>query len=198
MSYGRTVLRAPNSEVSALSQGSFAPGDPNGTVWIVQLSRGPFRLTPCPTDLTPTSYAMTCGTGTVAKLGLRQSDLHVVAVNLFNIPATPIAQLDVGLPPDAVLKTREDAIKAALKNETDANGQAPHVVSVDLILAGQVEDLNNFAPDTPLWQVVLDHGEFGFSCPPDVAERMPCVSSTVTRYLDAMTGDLRVESFGPP
>lgn len=198
LTYARDVLLAQSPQVTALSKGSFAPGDPHGTVWIVQLMGDTFHLNPCPASATPTIYSHTCGAGTTARLGLRMSDLRVVDVVLYDIPATPTARLNITLPHDAVLQTREDAINAALKGEADTNGQRPHVVSVDLILAGQVEDLNNLMPDDPIWRVVLDHGQFGFSCPPDVATRVPCVSSSVTRYFDAITGDLRAEMYGQP
>ncbi len=198
LSYARTVLHARNPQPTMMDTGSSGASHQDGPIWVVQLMGDRFELQPCGDNSTPASYVHNCGTGNAVRISVRLSDLAVIDVELYDVPATPTAQLAISLPPDAVLQTREQAIAAALLGETGDADQAPHVASADLILAGQEDALHGFAPDAPFWRVTLDHSQFGYSCPPTVAQRTNCVASSLTRYFDAITGELRVEGYGDP
>jgi len=195
IAYAKSTLQATHPIVVEAEQGLFNPSDPNSDVWVVHLVGDTFQLPPCPPGTPQTTYTRTCGSGTQARLGLRISDLNVVYAEVYG-GGTPTAQLPIALPANAKLPTREAAIEAALGG-APIDSNSPHVVSVDLILAGQDPTLNDVAPDTPVWRISLDHGQFRHSCPavPPGVPKPDCGSTSTTMWIEAITGQLRVQSF---
>jgi hypothetical protein len=195
LAYAKSTMHASHPIASTAEQGLFAPNDPNGKVWVVWLVDDTFQLPACPSGVPQTTLARTCGSGTQARLGLRISDYVVVAAEVYSIPGTPTVQLPITLPPNAKLPTREAAIDAVVHPGGDTSGTPPHVVSADLILAGQESTLGDIAPDTPIWRITLDHGHFDFSCPPQAAKTRPCYSSAMTVWIEAVTAVWRASSY---
>jgi hypothetical protein len=196
IAYAKSTLQATHPSVAEAGQGLFDPSDPTSEVWVVHLVGDTFQSTPCPQGTPQISYGRSCGSGTQAILGLRIDDLKVVDVEIDSTPATPIAQSQIQLPPNAKLPTREAAIEAAL-GSAPIDGNSPHVVSVDLILAGQDPALNDLSPDTPVWRISLDHGQYAYSCPavPPGVPKPDCESTSTTMWIEAITGFLRVQSY---
>ncbi len=190
--YAKSTMHATHPTVAEAKQDLFDPADPNSTVWIVHLVGDTFQLPPCPPSTPQTTYTRTCGSGTEAQLGLRISDLKVVYDEVYS-SGTPTAQRPITLPPNAKLPTREAAIEAALGG-APVDGDSPHIVSIDLILAAQAPELQNVPPDTPIWRISLDHGQFEHSCPPN-APPSNCGSTSTTMWIEAITGMLRAQSY---
>jgi hypothetical protein len=196
IAYAKATLGATHPSAAEAAQGLFDPTDPKSNVWVVRLVGDTFQLPPCPPGNPQTTYARSCGSGTQARLGLRINDHTVVDVEIDSLPGTPTTQLPITLPPNAKLPTREAAIEAMLKLNTSDGSKPPHLVSADLILAGQDSRLGDVPPDTPIWRIALDQGEFPFSCPPYVGERLPCYSTAITIWVDAVTGLWHAATYG--
>jgi hypothetical protein len=192
IAFAKTTMHATHPNVAEASQGLFDTADPKSNVWVVHLMDDTFQLPPCPPGTPQTTYARTCGSGTDARLGLNISDLTVEYAEVYGA-GTPIAQAPITLPPNAKLPTRETAIEAALGG-APVDSNSPHVVSVDLILAGQDSTVRGLPPDTPIWRISLDHGQFEHSCPPG-APPSACGSTSTTMWIEAITGMLRTQSY---
>jgi hypothetical protein len=195
IAYAKSAMHATNPSVAEASQGLFDSADPDSNVWVVHLVGDTFQLPPCPPGTPQTTNARTCGSGTQARLGLRISDLTVEYAEVYGT-GTPTARMPIALPANAKLPTREAAIEAALGG-APIEDNSPHVVSVDLILAGQDPTLNDLPPDTPVWRISLDHGQFAHSCPavPPGVPKPDCGSTSTTMWIEAITGFLRVQSY---
>jgi len=195
IAYAKSTMHATNPSVAEAKQDLFDPSDSDSKAWVIQLVGDTFQLPACPPGTPQTTYARTCGSGTEARLGLRISDLSVEYAEVYG-GSTPTAQSPITLPPNAKLPTREAAIEAALGG-APIGANSPHVVSVDLILAAQEPELQNVPPDTPVWRISLDHGQFGHSCPavPPGVPKPDCGSTSTTMWIEAITGFLRMQFY---
>lgn len=187
VAYAKSTMHATHPTVAEAKQDLFDPADPNSKVWIVHLVGDTFQLLACSPGTPQTTYARTCGGGTQARLGLRISDLSVEDAEVYGIE-TPVAQQPITLPPNAKLPTREIAIKTILGGIQGTDGGGPHLISADLILAGEDPQVNELPPDTPIWRITYDHGEYMFTGPPEAQEHMKNLHPVVTIWVDAITG----------
>jgi hypothetical protein len=190
IAYAKSAMHATNPSVAEASQGLFDSADPDSNVWVVHLVGDTFQLPACPPGTPQTTYARTCGSGAQARLGLRIGDLMVEYAEVYG-GGTPTAQLPITLPPNAKLPTREIAIKTILGGVQGTDGGSPHLISADLILAGDDPAVNDLPPNTPIWRIKYDHGEFMDTHPPDAdkaAKRIASLNPVVTIWVDAVTG----------
>ena len=200
IAYAKSMMHATNPSVAEASQGLFHPADPKSNVWVVRLVGDTFQLPPCPPGTPQTSYARTCGSGTQARLGLRISDLSVEYAEVYSA-GTPIAQTPITLPPNAKLPTREIAIKTILGGIQGTDGGKPHLISADLILAADDPNVGDLPPDTPIWRIKYDHGEFMDSHPPEAdqaARRIASLNPVVTIWVGAISGLYHLQTVDIP
>jgi hypothetical protein len=200
IAYAKSTMHATNPSVAEAKQDLFDPSDSNSKVWVIHLVGDTFQLPACPPGTPQTTYARTCGSGAQARLGLRIGDLMVEYAEVYG-GGTPTAQLPITLPPNAKLPTREIAIKTILGGVQGTDGGGPHLISADLILAGEDPQVNGLPPDTPIWRITYDHGEFMDTHPPDAdkaAQRMASLIPVVTIWVDAVTGLWHLQTVAIP
>jgi hypothetical protein len=113
----------------------------------------------------------------------------------------PPARPPITLPANAKLPDRAAAVETVLNGLHGTDNGKPHLIAADLILASEDSNLGDLPPDTPIWRIRYDHGEFMDTHPPDAdkaAQRMASLNPVVTIWVDAVTGLWHLQTVAIP